>query len=88
MKLSNYLLFPEGAKASIHNTWHVSVTTGYYGIMAERQKPGRDTMVTQYPKNLTIDINTTMVLYPGHIGKNVKKDEDIGLDDLHQSLLT
>lgn len=40
----------QGAKASIYNTWSVSVTTGYYSIMAERQKPGRETMVTQYQK--------------------------------------
>lgn len=45
------------------------------------------TLVTQYQKNL-IDITTTMVLYPGYMRKNVKKDEDVGLDDLHQSLLT
>lgn len=88
MKLSNYFLFPEGAKASIHNTWSVSATTGYYSRRAERQKPGRDTMVTQYQKNLTVDVNTTMVLYPGYIAKNVKTDEDVGLDDLYQSLLT
>lgn len=56
--------------------------------MAERQKPVRDTMVTQYQKKLTIDINTTMVLYPGYMEKNVKKDEDVGQDDLYQSLLT
>lgn len=45
-------------------------------------------MVPQYQKKLTIDINTTMVLYPGYMGKNVKKDEDVGLDDFYQSLLT
>lgn len=88
MKLSNYLLFPEGAKASIHNTWNVSVTTALCSTMAERPKPSRDAMVTQYQKNLTVGINTTMVLDPSYMGKNVKRDEDVGLDDLHQSLLT
>lgn len=88
MTLSSYLLIPEAAKASIHNTWSASVTTGYYSIMAERQKPGVDTTVTQYQKNLTVEINTTMVLYPDYMGKNVKKDEDVGLNDLHQSLPT
>lgn len=87
MKLSHYLLFPEG-KASIHNTWKVSVTTAYCSTMAETPKPGRNTVVSQYQRNLTTDINTTMAVYPGYMGKNVKKDQDLVLDDLHQYLLT
>lgn len=37
-------------------------------------------MFTHYQKNLTKDINTTMALYPGYVDKNVKKEEEVGLD--------
>lgn len=37
-------------------------------------------MIAQYQKNLTKDINTTMALYPGYVDKNVKKEEEVGLD--------
>lgn len=43
-------------------------------------KTGKDTVFTQYQKNLTKDINTTMALYPGYVDKNVKKKEEVGLD--------